>query len=363
MHCSIVILNWNGKRHLQACLPSVCATDYEDFSIWVVDNGSTDDSIPWLREHMSDHVKILALAENTGYAGGYAQALKQIESDVYVLLNSDVEVTPNWLRPAMSAFASNASLAAVQPHILDYYNRHKFEYAGAAGGFVDFLGYPFCAGRIFEQIEEDQGQYNSPKSVFWASGACLFVRSKAYHAVGGLDPIFFAHMEEIDLCWRLQNAGFQLWQLPESVVYHMGGGTLAYGNPRKTYLNFRNSLINLQKNLPASERWLKVGLRMMLDFPAAVKFLLHGSWADAWAVFRAHMSFYRLQSAIRRSRRASLSQPKPSRSLNGMFRGSILWVHVSGHKTGLISFLRRQGLKGATKAPSKPGDKNPDQIQ
>ncbi|NBU71709.1 MAG: glycosyltransferase family 2 protein [Bacteroidetes bacterium] len=362
MHCSIVILNWNGKRHLQACLPSVCATEYENYSIWVADNGSTDDSVSWLKSCMADRVKILELKENTGYAGGYARALKMIEADIYVLLNSDVEVTPHWLQPVMAAFATHPNLAAIQPHILDYYNRQKFEYAGAAGGYVDSLGYPFCAGRIFEQIEDDKGQYNNPRSVFWASGACLFVRAKAYHEVGGLDPIFFAHMEEIDLCWRLQNAGYQLWQLPESVVYHMGGGTLAYGNPRKTYLNFRNSLINLQKNVPANERIWKIPLRMMLDFPAAVKFLLHGSWGDAWAVFRAHMSFYRLQPRIRRGRRTSAIVPKPTTSLHGMFQASILWVHVSGRKKRLNAFLRRQELKDGISIRSKPGDKTPSQT-
>jgi len=361
VHCAIVILNWNGRKHLQSCLPSVCATEYEDYSIWVADNGSTDDSVAWLREHMSDRVQILELTENTGYAGGYANALQQIKADVYVLLNSDVEVTPAWLRPVMKAFIEQPKLAAVQPHILDYRNRKKFEYAGAAGGYVDFLGYPFCAGRIFEQIEDDQGQYNKPKSIFWASGACLCIRAEAYRQVGGLDPIFFAHMEEIDLCWRLQNAGYQLRQLPESVVYHIGGGTLAYGNPRKTYLNFRNSLINLQKNLPAPERYWKIGLRMMLDFPASLKFLLHGSWADAWAVFRAHISFYRLQPSIRRSRKASKNRPQPSSSLNGMLRGSILWVHVSGQKKGLTSFFRRHELKDASTIRSSPACTTPDQ--
>ncbi|MBM3918116.1 MAG: glycosyltransferase family 2 protein [Sphingomonadales bacterium] len=363
MHCSIVILNWNGRKHLQTCLPSVCATDYEDYSIWVADNGSTDDSVAWLREQMSDCVQILELKDNTGYAGGYAKALQQIKADVYVLLNSDVEVTPSWLRPVMSAFATHQKLAAVQPHILDYRNRNMFEYAGAAGGYIDFLGYPFCAGRIFEQIEDDHGQYNSPKSVFWVSGACLFVRAGAYHQVGGLDPTFFAHMEEIDLCWRLQNAGYQLWQMPESVVYHIGGGTLSYGNSMKTFLNFRNSLINLQKNLPANERYWKVTLRMLLDLPAALKFLFHGSWADAWAVFRAHMSFYRLQPTIRRTRKAIINRPLPSAALTGMFRGSILWVHVSGRKDGLNAFFYRQLLKDVTKGLVVPVDMTPNQTR
>jgi GT2 family glycosyltransferase len=310
---------------------------------------------------MSDRVQILEFTENTGYAGGYANSLQQIKADVYVLLNSDVEVTPGWLRPVMNAFRNHPKLAAVQPHILDYRNRNKFEYAGAAGGYVDFLGYPFCAGRIFEQIEDDHRQYNAPKSVFWVSGACLCVKAEAYRQVGGLDPIFFAHMEEIDLCWRLQNAGYQLWQLPESVVYHIGGGTLAYGNPRKTYLNFRNSLINLQKNLPTHEWIWKVSLRMMLDFPAAIKFLLNGSLTDAWAVFRAHISFYRLQTVLHRSRRASKNVPRPSSSLNGMYGGSILWVHISGQKKGLTSFFRRHELKDATTIPSSPAGTTPVQ--
>jgi GT2 family glycosyltransferase len=326
-----------------------------------VDNGSTDDSVQWLRENMAGRVQVLQLNGNTGYAGGYALALQQIQADVYVLLNSDVEVTPQWLDPVMAAFRSNSTLAAVQPQILDYRSRNKFEYAGAAGGYIDFLGYPFCAGRIFEQIEEDRGQYNAVKSVFWASGACLFVRAEAYHRVGGLDPVFFAHMEEIDLCWRLQNAGYQLWQLPESVVYHVGGGTLAYGNPRKTYLNFRNSLITLQKNLPPAERHWKVLLRLLLDFPAAMKFLLHGSWADAWAVLRAHRSFYRLQAHIRSKRKQFPFALRPSGALVGMYGGSILWVHISGQRERLEAFFRCHYRTNTPADPAVPAGTIPVQ--
>lgn len=338
LRVAIAILNWNGKHHLAQYLPSVLHTQYAQHDIWVIDNGSTDDSVAWLQQAFGDRIKVVQLPHNLGYAGGYNEGLKQMEADVYVLLNSDVEVDPHWLDAPMKRFLENKKLGALQPTILSWKDKSAFEYAGAAGGYIDSMGYPFCAGRLFEQVEAQQGQYDFPKSIFWASGACMFVRASAFWEAGALDARYFAHMEEIDLSWRMQHLGYELLHEPKSVVYHLGGGSLAYGNPRKTYLNFRNSLITLQKNLPFPQMLVRVFLRLLLDFPAALKFAAHGSWGDFWAVARAHWSFFGMQSYIWQ-KRAEIPHKKHPATLNGMFQGSALYAHFFGSKAKLEAFI------------------------
>ncbi len=342
-HLAVVILNWNGRRHLETYLPSVMRTTYANHKVWVIDNASTDDSVAWLQQNYGDSIGYVQLEQNGGYAGGYNQGLQHIVADIYVLLNSDVEVAPNWLEPAVELFVENANVAAVQPHILDWRNPSRFEYAGAAGGFIDAMGYPFCAGRLFEEIEENNGQFDQIKEIFWASGACMFIRAHAYWQVGGLDERYFAHMEEIDLCWRLHHAGYRVLQQPSSVVYHLGGGSLAYGNPRKTFLNFRNSLITLQKNLPIREMPFKVFGRLLLDFPAALKFAFHNSWGDFWAVVRAHWSFFGMQAYIWKQRRA-IHARQPSYQIQTIFKGSAIFAHFTGRKEAMKDFVSKRNL-------------------
>jgi GT2 family glycosyltransferase len=287
---AIVILNYNGINYLKKFLPGVIAhsTGYE---IWVADNASTDGSLEWLHHHHPD-VKTLALTENTGYAGGYNRALQQIQSEYYVLLNSDIEVTANWIAPVISYMQSDSRIAACQPKIKAYDLPTHFEYAGAAGGYMDFLGYPFCRGRIFDSREEDLGQYDDNADIFWASGACLFIKSAVFHEAGGFDPHFFAHMEEIDLCWRLLNKGYRITFCGASTVYHIGGGTLHKSNPRKTFLNYRNNLIMIYKNLPKSRRYKTLIMRLFLDGLSSLRFIMAGAIPDVFAIIRAHFAFY-----------------------------------------------------------------------
>jgi GT2 family glycosyltransferase len=287
---AVVILNYNGKHFLQQFLPGVIAHS-DNAKIIVADNASTDDSVSFLRANFSNQVEIILLDSNRGYCGGYNAALKQVEATYYVLLNSDVEVTTGWIDPVINLFRQDQSIAAAQPKILSYQTRDEFEYAGAAGGFIDSLGYPFCRGRIFNSFEKDSGQYNDTRQIFWATGACLFIRASVFHQHNGFDEDFFAHMEEIDLCWRIQQTGMKIFYSGNSHVYHVGGGTLAKSNPRKTYFNFRNGLSLLVKNLPTTQLFWKIPLRLMLDWVAAAKFLVTGSPADAWAVVKAHGSF------------------------------------------------------------------------
>lgn len=343
---AVVILNWNGRHHLEQFLPSVVKTEYANHQLWVVDNGSTDDSLPWLAATYGDAIRTVKLSTNGGYAGGYNEGLKQINADIYVLLNSDVEVTPNWLDEPAQRFLENERLGALQPTIRAFKDKSAFEYAGAAGGYIDSMGYPFCAGRLFEQVETDNGQYASRKSIFWASGACMFVRANAYWESGGLDARYFAHMEEIDLCWRLQHLDYELIHEPASVVYHLGGGSLAYGNPRKTFLNFRNSLITLQKNLPLPQMAVRVVMRLVLDFPAALKFAAHGSWGDFWAVARAHWSFFGMQGYIWQ-KRAEIKHKKHPAQLSAMFQGSALYAHFFGRKAKLEAFIAARRVNEA----------------
>lgn len=288
---AVVILNYNTRDLLERFLPFVLKTNYSPMRVVVVDNGSSDESAEWVAEH-HPKIELIRFEENHGFAGGYEKALGMIQSDYYVLLNSDVEVSPNWLNPLVEMAECKKEIAAVQPKILDYTHRNLFEYAGAAGGYIDALGYPFCRGRIFDQMEEDCGQYDQACEIFWATGAALFIRAKAYHQAGGLDERFFAHMEEIDLCWRLHALGYELWAEPSSVVYHIGGGTLSQQNARKTFLNFRNALILLTKNLPKGRLFPTLLMKLLLDGLAGLRFVWLGEWANMHAIVKAHWAYF-----------------------------------------------------------------------
>ena len=291
MKIAIVILNWNGKDLLEKFLPDTVRYSPTEFTdIYVADNASTDGSIEYIRHNFTS-VKIVQNKTNGGYAKGYNDALQHIIADVYALVNSDIEVTENWLAPILAHFKSHPETAIIQPKILDYKQKSHFEYAGAAGGFIDKLGYPYCRGRVFENVEQDLGQYNDNTNIFWASGACLFIRSKAFHELGGFDEDYFAHQEEIDLCWRAFNAGFKTMYIADSTVYHVGGATLNSTHWKKTFLNFRNSLFNLIKNVPKNYFWL-VFQRLVLDGVAGIKFLFEGKPLHTWAIIKAHFSFY-----------------------------------------------------------------------
>ncbi len=289
---AVVLLNWNGAALLNRFLPSVVAHS-QNARIYVADNASTDDSLAVLRASFPE-VQIIALDKNYGYAGGYNRALSQLKEDIFVLLNTDVEVTPGWLDPFVSAFESDKSLGLAQPKILDATFRERFEYAGASGGYIDKFGFAFCRGRLFDTLEIDRGQYNDVSNIFWASGACLFVRADVFRKLGGLDEHFFAHQEEIDLCWRAFNTGYTARCFPDSAVFHLGGATLSHASARKTFLNFRNSLCMLLKNLPASLLLPVIFSRLVLDGVAGVKFIFDGKPSHCWAVVRAHFAFYGL---------------------------------------------------------------------
>ncbi len=322
---AIVILNWNGKKYLADFLPSVIKESSEA-QIIVADNGSTDDSIEFLKTTFST-VQIIELDKNHGFCGGYNRALKQIDAKYYMILNSDVEVTPNWLIPLYQLLENNENIAACQPKIKSYHQRSHFEHAGAAGGFIDALGYPFCRGRLFEEIEEDKGQYNDTIPIFWATGACLLIRSKIFHTMGGFDEDFFAHMEEIDLCWRIKNAGHQIYYCGNSEVYHVGGGTLPKSNPRKTFLNFRNGLVLLLKNMPRFPFLSVIFSRMVLDGVAIIFFIIAGFSKDAYAVFKAHMSFYRRLGLWFSKRKRNWSLSKNNHKHPEVYVNSIVFQH------------------------------------
>ena len=288
---AVVVLNWNGKAWLEKFLPTLVKHSQEA-TVFVVDNASTDNSVFFVKDHFPT-VKIIVNATNGGYAKGYNDALKQITAEYFVLINSDIEVTEGWLTPVITLMDSEKQIATCQPKLLDFNNRSKFEYAGASGGYIDKFGYPFCRGRIFDSIEEDKGQYNDVTEVFWATGACLIVRSEYFNEVGGLDKDFFAHQEEIDLCWRLKNKGYKVMVEPKSVVYHVGGGTLNAGSPFKTHLNFRNNLKMLFKNLPLPYLFTVIPIRLLLDALAAITFLKQkNGLSHFFAIVREHFAFY-----------------------------------------------------------------------
>lgn len=288
---AVVILNWNGREYLEKFLPNVIEFSKDVADVIVADNDSTDDSVEFLKSNFPE-VEIIINDTNGGFAKGYNDALAKVDAEYYVLLNSDIEVTKDWIKPVIQLMESDSKIAACQPKILSYYEKNKFEYAGAAGGFIDKYGYPFCRGRIFQTIEEDKGQYDDQTEIFWATGACMFVKSNLYKEFLGLDNDFFAHMEEIDFCWRLKNSGYKIYYVPDSTVYHIGGGTLPKKSSRKTYLNFRNNLILLYKNLPSNKLFIVFFARIMLDLIAAAKFVISGGINDMMAVFKAHIHFY-----------------------------------------------------------------------
>jgi GT2 family glycosyltransferase len=299
---AIVILNWNGKRFLEKFLPFLVKYRSADSSIIIADNDSSDDSVDFLKKNYPD-LRIILNKENGGFAKGYNDALSEVEAEYYVLLNSDIEVTENWISPVIRLMDSDRNIAACQPKIRSYNKRDEFEYAGAAGGFIDKFGYPFCRGRIFQELEKDEKQFDDVAEVFWATGACMFVRAETFKKLGGFDNDFFAHMEEIDFCWRLKNQGYKIMYCPDSVIFHVGGGTLPKKNPKKTYLNFRNNFFLLYKNLPSGKIFPVFFVRFFLDGIAGLKFLFEGHVKDFFAVIHAHFSFYFSLNKLRKKRR------------------------------------------------------------
>lgn len=328
---AVVILNYNGRHWLEKFLPGVIAhSTFPNTEIIVADNASTDDSVKYLETHFPSIRQVFNPA-NTGYAGGYNEALKQIDADYYVLLNSDVEVTPGWIDAIIPPMEANPGIAAAQPKILAYDNRKQFEYAGAAGGFIDRFGYPFCRGRIFDTCEEDQGQYDNDSEIFWASGACLFINAKLYHESGGLDADFFAHMEEIDLCWRLKNMGYSVMYYAKSIVYHVGGGTLNKSNPRKTFLNFRNNRAMIYKNARLRDIIYIELVRNVLDVAVVLAAVAKGNLPEAKAVLRGIWHYLKsIQHILYGKRRELRTQRKTQTAtpnLTGVYRGSIVYTY------------------------------------
>ncbi len=327
---AIVILNFNGKHFLEKFLPSVVQNSSQNAEtmIFVADNASNDDSLLFLKERYPQ-IKTIILDKNYGFAEGYNLALERVKADFvpkyYVLLNSDVEVTSNWLAPLENLLENDTEIAACQPKILSYHQKTHFEYAGGAGGFLDRFGFAFCRGRIFDTLEEDKGQYNDTRQVFWATGACMFVRANVYHELGGLDGYFFAHQEEIDLCWRMQNNNKKVFYCAESTVFHVGGGTLHKSNPKKTYLNFRNNLILLHKNLPNtfSSFWV-LHFRLNLDGLASINFLLKGQFRDFWAVLRAHYGYYHY---LFFHKKTPIEKLNPQNKNTKLYPKSIVWAY------------------------------------
>ncbi|MCL2027012.1 MAG: glycosyltransferase family 2 protein [Bacteroidales bacterium] len=302
MKIAVVILNWNGKKFLEKFLQNVIEYSEHVAEVIVADNASTDDSVDFLKQNFPQ-IRLIQNAENGGFSKGYNDALKHVEADYLVLLNSDIEVTENWIQPVIDVMESDQTIAVCQPKIRSYYEREKFEYAGAAGGFIDRFGYPFCRGRIFETIETDRKQYDDVCEIFWATGAAMFVKASVYNEFGGLDEDFFAHMEEIDFCWRVKNAGYKIMYCPNSTVFHIGGGTLPKNSSRKTYLNFRNNLSLLYKNLYSRDLFFVFFMRCFLDEVAALKFLLGGSFGDFFAVWKAQFYFVKNFLHIRKKRK------------------------------------------------------------
>lgn len=312
---AVVILNYNGRSFLEKFLPSVVQYS-QNHEIWIADNASNDDSVQFLKSNYPS-VKLIQIPTNQGFAGGYNTALSQIEAEYFVLLNSDVEVSENWIEPVINLMDSDKTVAACQPKIRSFHKPELFEYAGAAGGFIDKYGYPFCRGRIFDTCEEDLGQYDDNIEIFWATGACMFVKANVFKELR-FDDAFFAHMEEIDLCWRIKNAGHKIVYCSESVVYHVGGGTLQKSNPRKTFLNYRNGLALLYKNLPANRLFSTIFIRLVLDGISGIKLFLDGSFADTWAIIKAHFAFY---AWVFRG----INRNKNAKEVGQIFDSSIVW--------------------------------------
>jgi GT2 family glycosyltransferase len=332
---AVVILNWNGLKYLRQFLPSVLSSTYPNLDIIVGDNASTDGSVEFIRQEYPS-VQIIQNDDNYGFTGGYNRVLEHVTADYFILLNSDVEVSPGWIAPVIDLMESDPLIAAAAPKIIAFNQKDHFEHAGAAGGFIDSYGYPFCQGRMFYEIEQDKGQYQKSEEVFWATGAAMFVKSERWHEAGGFDERFFAHMEEIDLCWRLKNMGYKVMYCAESQVYHLGGGTLNAENPFKTYLNFRNNLLLLQNNLPFWRAVFTISARIWMDLLALIRFLSEGKRKDAWAVSRAHQNFvFNLFKADKRSKKSKLPRKYP---LKGIYKGSLVldfFVKKKKHFTDL----------------------------
>lgn len=329
---AVVILNWNGIKYLRDFLPGVLASGYANMEVIVGDNGSSDDSLAFLRSRHPS-IRIIENKANYGFTGGYNRVLAQVDADYYILLNSDVQVQPGWIEPVIEMMEADAQIGAAAPKIKAYHQQTHFEHAGAAGGYIDKFGYPFCRGRIFYDIEEDKGQYEQPGEIFWASGASLFIKKKVWDEAGGFDEDFFAHMEEIDLCWRIKNMGYKVMYCPKSQIFHVGGGTLNAENPFKTYLNFRNNLLLLKNNLPFwSAVWI-IFVRIWLDFAALLRFLAEGKRKDAWAVSRAHQNFFR--TIFRKSKVKSQNSKQVDHTipLTGTYSRSIVWDFFISKKT------------------------------
>jgi GT2 family glycosyltransferase len=332
---AVVILNWNGQQYLQQFLPSVFQSTYTNTEIIVADNASTDQSMQLL-EREFPNVKVIRFGENFGFAKGYNEALRQVDSDYYVLLNSDVLVEPGWLEPMVALLEKDKKYAACQPKLLAYHDKSLFEYAGGAGGWIDILGYPFARGRLFDHCEKDNGQYQEIEEIFWASGAALMIKSEVFHKVGGFDPFFFAHQEEIDLCWRIHNIGYKIFACPQAVVYHVGGGTLPQGNTRKTFLNFRNNLIMLSKNLNPAEALQKIALRLLLDQVTAWKGLLSGDKGYFFAIQKAQLAFFR----YRNNRDILITKRSELTHLPGVYAKSIVWAYFIKKKKTFIELFK-----------------------
>ena len=328
---AIVILNWNGVKMLTRFLPTVLDYSRDEAVVYVADNASTDNSVEVLKKHFPE-VRLVQLDKNWGFAEGYNKAFEQIEAEYYVLLNSDVEVTHHWLTPLIEFMDNRPDVAACQPKLLSESDHDAFEYAGACGGFVDRYGYPFCRGRVFDTVENDDGQYDYAAEVLWATGACMMVRAADYKAAGSFDARFFAHNEEIDLCWRLRLMGRKIFCIPDSAVYHIGGGTLPKNNPMKTFLNFRNNLTMLYKNLSDGELHHVMRVRAVLDYVAALQALLSGRMGDFKAILRGRRAFKQWLPDYREVRRSVQSMRKVD-SVTGIYRRSILWqYYAKGHK-------------------------------
>lgn len=349
MKLAIVILNWNGRTHLEKYLPSVIEFSLIDnCCIIVADNGSTDNSVDFLMQHYPQ-IEIIQLDKNYGFAEGYNRALEHIDAELFCLLNSDVRVTQNWLIPIIDLFNQYDDVAAIQPKILSDRDFNRFEHAGAAGGFIDKYGYPFCRGRIMNVIEFDNGQYNALSEIFWASGACLFIRSNIFKDAGGFDPDYFAHMEEIDLCWRLRNLGHRIIYTPVSCVYHWGGATLEYNNPRKLFLNFRNSLWTLYKNYGGNHLRMMMIRRMLIDTFAIIKFLVCFDFKNAFAVVDAHVAYYKSKPLLK-AKRELLLMHRVKKHHPEMLRKSIVWQFFVFSRKTFVAYKSFQGtiLKNAS---------------
>jgi GT2 family glycosyltransferase len=321
---AIVILNWNGKKYLEQFLPKLIEfSQYDDVKIYIADNGSKDDSIDFLKKNYPG-IELILFNENYGFTGGYNKALQLISAQYFIIVNSDIEVTENWIHPVINYMDSHSDVAASQPKIRSFTNKEYFEYAGAAGGYLDKFGYPFCRGRILKFHEKDTGQYDELDEIFWATGACMFARNDLFIKTGGFDEDFFAHMEEIDLCWRFKNAGYKIVYIPQSTVYHVGGGTLPNDSPNKLYLNYRNNLFLLYKNLASSELILTIFQRLLLDGLSGLAYFFSGRFIQSWMVFKAHLSFY---ASIRKMHRKRDKKQLKLKNISEIYPGSIVFSY------------------------------------